>query len=363
MAVVGIEGRAERAVARAGGFPLFDGLRFGLASVVVLTHGGVITWPWAGYLAVQVFFALSGWLIGGILLRTDRADLPRFFFNRGTRIWIPYFLAVALLYSISALRDLVDPRWLEYLAFDLTFTHNLFSLKPAAEVALPLMPLRGTGNHFWSISVEEQFYLGAPLVILFARAGRTVWLWAGIAAVAVLSASWFGAISLGVLAAVARARHGDWHLVPVHRAAILALLLVSGVALAMPGAPVTRIAPVFALCAVLALAVPGQRSGLGELLGGLSFPLYLNHWFFFFLFHASLKQLGGEMTVGADLLAYGAAVLGGGMHYLLIDRMILRHRGRFYSPAAGRAFQYSAYALFTAGLVLGLLLWRTPFWG
>jgi peptidoglycan/LPS O-acetylase OafA/YrhL len=49
----------------------------------------VIPWDTAANLAVQIFFALSGWLIGGILLRTDVQDLPRFYFNRATRIWIP----------------------------------------------------------------------------------------------------------------------------------------------------------------------------------------------------------------------------------------------------------------------------------
>ena len=51
-------------------FPLFDWLRFLLASVVVLGHAHVITWEPAAMVAVRVFFALSGWLIGGILLRT-----------------------------------------------------------------------------------------------------------------------------------------------------------------------------------------------------------------------------------------------------------------------------------------------------
>ena len=93
------------AVARSGtaaaSFPLFDWLRFVLASVVALGHGGVIEWEYSGYLAVQVFLALSGWLIGGILLETPREGLPRFFFNRATRIWIPYGIAVLLLYGVA----------------------------------------------------------------------------------------------------------------------------------------------------------------------------------------------------------------------------------------------------------------------
>lgn len=66
-------------------YPLFDWLRIILAIVVALGHDNVIQWANSGNLSVQVFFALSGWLIGGILLNTPKGALPRFFFNRVTR--------------------------------------------------------------------------------------------------------------------------------------------------------------------------------------------------------------------------------------------------------------------------------------
>ncbi len=76
-------------------FPLFDWLRITLAIIVALYHDKVLPWKEAGNLAVQVFFfALSGWLIGGILLNYAKADLPRFFYNRVTRIWAPYVVAI-----------------------------------------------------------------------------------------------------------------------------------------------------------------------------------------------------------------------------------------------------------------------------
>src|SRR5262249_28730053 len=138
----------------------FDVLRFLLAFSVLLSHMGVLTWEASGNLPVQVFFALSGWLIGSILYNTIPTELSRFYFNRATRIWIPYFTTVAILYLVSAVHEQVhSPRWHEFLIYDLTFTHNWFSLLPNAQVALSQMPLQGTGNHFWSIAVEEQFYL------------------------------------------------------------------------------------------------------------------------------------------------------------------------------------------------------------
>ncbi len=48
----------------------FDVLRFALAATVTLSHVGLFSWNRSGNLAVQVFFALSGWLIGTILNRT-----------------------------------------------------------------------------------------------------------------------------------------------------------------------------------------------------------------------------------------------------------------------------------------------------
>ena len=74
-------------------YPYFDYLRIALATIVMLGHDGLIRWGQSGNLAVQVFFALSGWLIGGILLRLSTDDLPRFYFNRALRIWIPYYIA------------------------------------------------------------------------------------------------------------------------------------------------------------------------------------------------------------------------------------------------------------------------------
>ena len=167
-------------------------------------------WPNAGNFAVQVFFALSGWLIGGILLRTEFKRLPNFYYNRGTRIWIPYAFAVAAIYLLSAFRDPVTTSFFKCLLYDTTFTHNWFI--PKVPEVIARMPLKGTGAHFWSISVEEQFYLAAPLLIVLLPFGRSILFWVIVAAAAYLSQGWYGSISLGVLAAVVRFRFGDWQL-------------------------------------------------------------------------------------------------------------------------------------------------------
>lgn len=59
-------------------YPWFDWLRLVLALLVVSSHEGILNgFREAGNFGVQVFFALSGWLIGGFLLDRGPADLPR----------------------------------------------------------------------------------------------------------------------------------------------------------------------------------------------------------------------------------------------------------------------------------------------
>src|SRR5690349_10940722 len=107
-------------------YPAFDYLRIILAITVAAFHAGLLAWPHTGSLAVQIFFALSGWLIGGILLRSKARDLLRFYFNRSARIWIPYFVAIGLLVSVSLLKDTITQKWLEFIIYKFTFVYDLF---------------------------------------------------------------------------------------------------------------------------------------------------------------------------------------------------------------------------------------------
>lgn len=257
-------------------FPLFDWLRIAMALLVAASHFSLIAWQHAGNLGVQVFFALSGWLIGSILIEMKADKLPLFYFNRATRVWIPYFIAVTALYALSAFRDPVNSRWFEFLTYDVTFTHNLFTLVPDAKVALAQMPLQGTGNHFWSLAVEEQFYLAAPLIILTFRYGRhpVTWLWIAVAMLFIRQE--FSAIAFGVTAAALHhIRPGFQH----HRliqTAFVVIIVAAGAALFSSAYPFA--VPFFAIAVVLLCAVPGNRSSIGRFVGGVSYPLYLNHW-------------------------------------------------------------------------------------
>jgi peptidoglycan/LPS O-acetylase OafA/YrhL len=151
--------------------PQLDSLR-AFAVFAVLVHHfldweklplglGKINW---GMLGVRLFFVLSGFLITGILMKTrdssgtapgDRpAGLRRFYARRFLRIFPLYYLVIgiALALNVGPVRELLP--WL------LTYTSNIY------------MAARGEWihcfSHFWSLAVEEQYYLVWPWVVLFA---------------------------------------------------------------------------------------------------------------------------------------------------------------------------------------------------
>lgn len=338
--------------AKLNSYPAFDWLRFVLASIVVLNHERVVfPGPIDGGLAVQVFFALSGWLIGGILLKTKRSELPRFFFNRATRIWIPYIAAICLLYGFAALYQGVNWFWVKYLFYDSTFTHQLFTQFPQAGYE---MPLGGSGNQFWSISVEEQFYLFAPLVMLLPF-GRELVSWSVIAA-AVLFVSVLGApICLGVIAAIMRRDFGDWHLGRIARPAVLFATFVILAALFLWDN--TTLRAIFAVGVVLSAAVPGERYTLPVFLGGISYPLYLNHWAGAFVAHGFTRHVIHEPDGAVYVsFAYSASILIAVIAYLLIDRKVLAKRQKWFTRFRGVACGATAYTLLAIGVIVGTFI-------
>lgn len=343
--------KAANSVARY--YPAFDYLRFCLSIAVATTHAGLLPWEQAGNLAVQVFFALSGWLIGGILLESKPGDFPRFYFNRSARIWIPYFLAITLLVGASLLKESVTPKWVEFVTYKLTFVYDFFG-PPQISTYGDLMPLRGTGNHFWSICAEEQFYLLAPALMLL-PVGRSPLLWLAIF-VAAMKFEWnlFGAISLGVFAATVKRRLGDWHLDRRAAAPLWVASLGLFAVVYLSALPYRFVAPLFGTSVVLCLARPGPQSRFGEFIGGMSYPLYLNHWIGIFIAHALFPKWRGSTLVestGVVLSVLVAAAL-----YFLIDRTVRHHRSRLYSPRRGVIAAGLGYSLVGAGLIYGLVI-------
>jgi len=113
-----------------------------------------------GWLGVDVFFVLSGYLIGGQLMRPvargETPDLLRFWASRAFRI-LPAYLVILALYTL--LPGFTDGEGIQPLWRFLTFTMNLD------------LDYTRTGNFSsaWSLCVEEWFYLTLPLLVLALR--------------------------------------------------------------------------------------------------------------------------------------------------------------------------------------------------
>jgi peptidoglycan/LPS O-acetylase OafA/YrhL len=170
--------------------PEIDGLRAVAVMMVILYHG-LIPGFGAGYIGVDIFFVISGYLITGILtaeLAEGRFSILRFYERRIRRI-IPALMLVMLLCVPFALW-LMLPDDLENFGQSLiattAFANNILMLMTSGyfETEVQFKPLM----HTWSLGVEEQYYLAVPLMMWAAWAwGKTRGVVTGIAAVTVLS--------------------------------------------------------------------------------------------------------------------------------------------------------------------------------
>jgi peptidoglycan/LPS O-acetylase OafA/YrhL len=143
--------------------PGLDLLRALAIIVVVIYHAALFGFKLPGrvdrfgWIGVDLFFVLSGYLIGGQLLaplaRDQRIHLGRFFARRALRIMPAYFAVLAIYFLL--------PSWREYPEMSQPLWKFLLSIQ---NVALH----GGTAfSHAWSLAVEDQFYLCLPFILLF----------------------------------------------------------------------------------------------------------------------------------------------------------------------------------------------------
>lgn len=144
---------------------------------VILFHGGFTGFS-GGFVGVDVFFVISGYLITGILVEDisqDRFSLIEFYERRARRILPALFVVVLACVPFAltwfAPQDLLD--FAESVISTATFWSNILFWRESGyfDTAAELKPLL----HTWSLSVEEQFYLFFPLLLLVVwRFGRSV---------------------------------------------------------------------------------------------------------------------------------------------------------------------------------------------
>ena len=163
-------------------YPALDGLRAVAFFMVFLEHYRIQPWGGAG---VDVFFVLSGFLITGILWdsRNDAHRVRNFYVRRTLRIF-PLYYAVMLAIVLTIPFFHWDLNW-KWLVWPL-YVGNFARFLHAAGYNSPLQRLGDAQvfshqttlflGHFWSLCVEEQFYLVWPWFVFFIRS-RRVLLW------------------------------------------------------------------------------------------------------------------------------------------------------------------------------------------
>ena len=166
--------------------PDIEGLRAIAIGAVLLFHAGV---PWAegGFIGVDVFFVISGFLITGLLVRewdgAGRIDLLVFYARRFRRLLPAALLAITVTVAASwfVLSELrfpgvaLDGAAAALYVSNIRFATEAIDYLGAETAPSPLL-------HFWSLGVEEQFYLFWPLIVLVSLrllARRRLWLVVG----------------------------------------------------------------------------------------------------------------------------------------------------------------------------------------
>ena len=364
----------SRMSARTGFRPDIEGLRALAILAVVLYHAGVPAVS-GGFVGVDLFFVLSGFLITGLLLRelesTGRIALRDFWARRVRRL-LPAASTVLIATAIASAFILPETVRTEtalaivsatLYAANWFFAANSLDYLNADEAPSPVL-------HFWSLGVEEQFYAVWPLallgIFLLVRRMGIPWRIAigGFAGVVWVASFWasvyfsevsqpiaffssptrFWQLATGALLALYRPRRQP---LPVSVSLQVGGLLLLVFAIFELGNAIERgnpypgflaLIPTLATAMVVAggMGTAGTRSPVDRLLGtplfqwlgGMSYSWYLWHWPVLVLWQRQF----GETSIPTNVVLAQAALVLAWLTHILIENPI-----RFWKPLGVRA--------------------------
>ena len=379
-----------------GYIPALDGARAVAVALVMAYHLdiGVLR---GGFLGVDLFFVLSGFLITTLLLRefsrSARIDLAAFWMRRARRLLPALFVllgAIALSAASFSPYERGGLRWdlLSALSYVANWRFIAAGQSYFAQFAAP-SPVR----HLWSLAIEEQFYLLWPLICLGALWLAKHWRAGAATMIRVLILSTFASIlalaltfdrsdpSLAYFATYTRAHElligaagavlierFDWVRHAVRRMApslaLVGLTTVLGFGLLMPDTSSAYYfggSAVFALGAlalILGISVHGRTNPVARVLsfrpltwiGAISYGLYLWHWPVFTWLTTESTGLTGTSLAGARVLI---TLLIATASFVLVETPIRRGRiGRWRIGLRVTVVGATAAALLLAGITV-----------
>jgi peptidoglycan/LPS O-acetylase OafA/YrhL len=355
-----------------------QGLRGIAVLLVVVYHAGVPFVP-GGFVGVDVFFVISGFLITGLILReidaTGRLSLGRFYARRARRL-LPAASVVLVFVAAMTIAVLPVTRWQsvsrDIVASSLDVVNWSFAARSVdylaqSEVASPV-------QHFWSLAVEEQFYLVWPVLIVLivwflrrvggSRIASRRYLAVGLLAIAGPSFAWswyetahapgpayfvtttrLWELAIGALVAVGTTRLVR---VPV-RVRVVAgwagLVAVAAAALlfdeSVPFPGLTAAVPTIGAAAVIVAGL-GVSRGLPALrlpalqdVGNVSYSLYLWHWPLLVGATVIWGDEQGHLWAPTALLVVGFAAVPAWLAYRVVEQPL--HHARALVTAPWRA--------------------------
>jgi len=386
--------------------PALDGAR-GIAIALVLAYHLDVPGVRGGFLGVDLFFVLSGFLITTLLLDEHRAngriDFVQFWYRRARRLLPALFLLIGVVVVAAGSATPLEKGPLRWdLLASLGYAANwrfIIAGQSYFDEFVTVSPVR----HLWSLSIEEQFYAVWPLII----AGALAWIaarsskrWPTAAAVlagvaigsaVVMAATYREAdpslayystfaraheLLVGALAAIALARIPALRLrIGAHAGAIAAGGLVAVLAAAVVTSDTealyyhggSLLFSIFAAALIVALVAGDQSTSVVHRamrirpliwLGAISYGVYLWHW----PITVWLQPRPGLEGVGLFAARLGLTLLIASASFILVERPIRRGVvGRIrLRPAIALIGAVVGFAVLSSGTVLATRGWEPP---
>jgi peptidoglycan/LPS O-acetylase OafA/YrhL len=360
-----------------------DGLRALAVLPVLFYHAGIPGFP-GGFVGVDIFFVISGFLICGMIdadVRAGAFSLSNFYKRRILRI-LPALFAMFLVTSILAYLYCLPVELLDYsksLASAVGSVSNVYFAATAGYFDAPAetKPLL----HTWSLGVEEQFYLFMPLLMLFAYRvlpKRAMLLFATVAVVSFVAAlamsyrsttfafyltpfrAW--ELGLGALLAIGFIPAPGSEFGKNACGAAGLLLLLGAICFGSSSTPLLLMTSLASIGATLLIASSESGvSAVGRLLssrpivfvGLISYSLYLWHWPLIVFQRTEALLVAGSSPIASPLVLVAVSI---GIAFLSWKFVELPFRSNARETPKGAVFGVASAATASALAMCGLAL-------